>query len=309
MSRTSANLLLLLAGLAWGGGFIAQSTAMASIGPFLFLGLRFCLAALALVPFVMWEARTAGGFTLSRRDKGALAFAGLVFFIAMALQQLGILGTTVTNAGMLTGIYVMLVPIIARVFLGDAQPRIVWPAAALAFLGIWLIGGGGLDQLTWGDWIMVIAAVFAAIHVLAVGHAAQSSRRPMALAAAQFLICGLLGFLGFALCVAGNIPFEPVPTAAKVWNAAPEILYAALIAGALAFTIMAFCQQYTKPADAGILLSSEALFAALGGAILLNERLSTVGYLGCALLMAAIAIVSLAPMVKQAATDKTLQKT
>lgn len=309
MTRTNANLLMLLAGLAWGGGFIAQSTAMDSIGPFLFLGLRFCLAAAALIPFVIWEAKRSSGPALSRRDRVALAFAGLVFFLAMALQQIGILGTTVTNAGMLTGIYVILVPIIARFALNEIQPTIIWPAALIAFVGIWLIGGGGLNELTWGDWVIVIAAVFAAVHVLAVGHAAQSSRRPMALAAAQFFLCGLLGIIGFALSVAFGAWFEPWPDAQKVLEAAPEILYAAFIAGAFAFTIMAFCQQYTKPADAGILLSSEALFAALGGALILGERLEKIGYVGCTMLFAAIVVVSLASAKNDAGAQKLQQKT
>ena len=83
---------------------------------------------------------------------------------------------------------------------------------------------------------------------------------------------------------------EPVLLAA----ATPEILYAALLAGALAFTIMAFCQQYTSASIAAVLMSSEALFAALGGAIFLSERLVLLGYIGCAMLLAAIAVTSFA---------------
>jgi len=300
MSRINANLLMLLAGFAWGGGFIAQSTAMDSIGPFLFLCLRFMLASLALIPFVVWELRHTNSRPLSLKNKRALALAGFVFFAAMALQQVGILGTTVTNAGMLTGLYVVLVPIIARLALGQYQPWIIWPSAVIALMGIWLIGGGGLDRLTWGDWVMVVAAVLAAIHVLAVGHAAQTSNRPMALAAAQFFICGFGGLAGFLACQAFGASFEPFPTGDLLLAAAPEILYAALIAGALAFTLMALCQQFTTASDAGIMLSSEALFAALGGAVLLGERLDPLGYLGCALMMAAILAVSAASAAPEA---------
>ncbi|MEM1039132.1 MAG: DMT family transporter [Pseudomonadota bacterium] len=294
MPRTTANLLLLLAGLAWGGGFIAQSTAMDSIGPFLFLGLRFCLASFALIPFVIWEARRSDAKPLSPVHMRSLVVAGIVFFAAMALQQVGILATTVTNAGMLTGLYVVLVPIIAWALLGQRQPWIIWPSAATALVGIWFIGGGGLDRLTWGDWVMVGAAVLAAFHVLAVGHAAQTSGRPMALAAAQFLTCGFAGLIGFGLCQGFGVQFEPQPSLKLIAAAAPEIFYAGLIAGALAFTLMAFCQQFTNSADAGILLSSEALFAALGGALILGERLDILGYVGCAMLFAAILLVSMA---------------
>jgi len=294
MRRLHANLLLLLAGFAWGGGFVAQYTAMDSIGPFLFLGLRFCLACLALIPFVIWEMRSSKSKPLSTASWWSLISAGTIFFLAMAMQQVGILATTVTNAGMLTGLYVVMVPIIAFIVLRQKQPWIIWPSALLALLGIWFIGGGGLDRLTWGDWVMVGAALLAAIHVLAVGHAAQTSQRPMALAATQFFICGISGLAAFLAVQLFGATFEPVPTAQALMGAAPEILYAAFIAGALAFTLMAFCQQFTSSSDAAILLSSEALFAALGGAILLGERLDLLGYFGCALLFAAILIVSVA---------------
>lgn len=294
MTRTSANLLMLVAGLAWGMGFVAQETAMDDIGPFLFMGLRFALAALALTPLALWEMRRSGRVALTRHDWLSMAMVGTVFFTAMMMQQVGLLATSVTNAGVLTGLYVVLVPIIIRIFYGQHQPRLIWVCAVTAFVGIWLLGGGGLDRLTWGDWLVIIGAIFAALHVIVVGSTVGILRLPATLAAMQFAVASTLAWMGFAFARAMDWNDEPAFAVDIIARAAPEIAYAAFIAGALAFTIMAFCQQYTKAADAAILLSSEALFAALGGAILLGERLDVIGYAGCAILFVAITITSFA---------------
>ncbi|MEL7272935.1 MAG: DMT family transporter [Pseudomonadota bacterium] len=296
MTRTSANLLMLVAGLVWGLGFVAQEQAMNDIGPFLFMGLRFALAALALMPLALWELgkRDSATPALRGKDWRSLIIVGLVFFTAMAMQQVGLLATSVTNAGVLTGLYVVLTPIIIRLFMGQPQPTLIWVCAATAFFGIWLLGGGGLGRLTWGDWVMIVGAFFAALHVIIVGATVGAMRLPATLAAMQFAVASLFSWVGFAVVRAADWSYEPAFALDIVARAAPEIAYASFIAGALAFTIMAFCQQYTKAADAAILLSSEALFAALGGAILLGERLDVLGYAGCTILFGAIVVTSFA---------------
>ncbi|EFL91023.1 DMT family transporter [Ahrensia sp. R2A130] len=292
MNRTTANLLLLFAGLIWGGGFVAQQTAMEDIGPFAFMMLRFGVAGLAVLPFAIWEARRHNARPINAKTWRNATAVGLFFFVAMALQQIGILGTTVTNAGILTGLYVVLTPIILRVLLGETQQWIIWPAALMAFCGIYLLGGGGLGELTWGDGVIIISAIFAAGHVIAMDRAVTGADRPGAVACVQFVVSAALSAVGFIIARALNWWAEPALSTQTLWNAAPEIAYAALLAGALAFTLMAVCQQYTRAADAAVLLSSEALFAALGGALLLGERLSIIGYAGCALMFAAIIVVS-----------------
>ncbi|MEP0940315.1 MAG: DMT family transporter [Rhizobiaceae bacterium] len=306
MSRGTANLLLLVAGLVWGLGFIAQETAMEDIGPFTFMTLRFALAALAIVPFAYFEWRRVAASgnrqsLLTFRDWQAIFTVGLMFFAAMLFQQVGLLATTVTNAGILTGLYVVLTPLIAFFALGQNQPKLVWPAALLAFCGIWLLGGGGggggggnsgLANLNWGDWLILLGAVFAALHVLAMGHAVTDLRRPALVACAQFAISGLFAAIGLGVVRLLDWSYEPAISTQTLIAATPEILYAALFAGALAFLLMAICQQYARPSDAAILMSSEALFAAAAGAILLGERLTIIGYFGALLLFSAIVLVS-----------------
>lgn len=286
MSRTVANLLLLLAGALWGMGFVAQSTAMDAVGPLLFVGLRFLVATLAVLPFALREAAAAPR-PLERRSWCWFAFIGLLLFGGMASQQTGLLTTTVTNSGFLTGLYVVMVPFLAVAVFRQWPHPIVWPAAFGALAGIWLLSGGSPAALTPGDWLTVLCAAFWALQVIFIGRHANGTGRPVTLAVVQFAICGMLGIsAGLAL-----EPFEP----GAIVGAAPEILYAGVFSGGIAFTLQAVGQRYTTAPQAAIFLSSEAVFAALFAAILLGERLQPIGFAGCALILAAILAVEIGP--------------
>ncbi len=299
MSRSLANALLLLAGLVWGMGFVAQQSAMDSVGPMLFIGLRFVLAAIVVSPFAFFERRVdrqAGQLTMAQCFQVLLV--GVVFFTAMSLQQVGLLNTSVTNAGFLTGLYVVIVPILVLIVLRERQHWIVWPAALASLLGIYLLGGASLSGLTWGDGLVIACAGFWAIQVTMIGKTVQRLGRPVQIATVQFAVCGLLGLAGHVVFM--SLPLtrslEPAFALEAIRNAALEIFYAAVFAGGLAFSLQAIGQRYTREADAAILLSSEALFAGLFGAWLLKERLGPIGYIGCAIIFAAILAVQVAPL-------------
>lgn len=303
MSRLFANTLLLFAGLVWGMGFVAQQSAMDSVGPMLFIGLRFVLAALVVSPFALkeWQADRRGGrpTRFSAAQCSRVLLVGVVFFTAMSLQQVGLLATSVTNAGFLTGLYVVIVPILVLIVWRERQHWIVWPAALASVLGIYLLGGAGLSRLTWGDGLVIACALFWAIQVVLIGKTVQQLGRPVQVATVQFAVCGVLGFVGHVVFT--RLPhtqwLEPVFALEAIRNAALELFYASVFAGGLAFSLQAIGQRYTREADAAILLSSEALFAGLFGAFLLNERLGPIGYVGCAIIFAAIAAVQVAPLV------------
>lgn len=285
MSRWHADLLLLFTALIWGAAFVGQATAMAHMGPFFFIGLRFLLATLVVLPFAYLESKREA--PISRTHVGPMVALGVVFFLAGALQQLGLTVTSVTNAGFLTALYVVLVPAVAFVALRAKLPFIVWPAAALSLSGTWALGGG-LEGLNWGDGIMLVSALFWAIQMLLIGALAKRSGRPVTMAAIQFGVTALLGLL------AGTL-FETT-TITGIFAAWKELIFTGLISGGLAFTLQMIAQRYTPPSDAAIIMSGEALFAALFGALLLGERLAPLGWLGCALIFAAILMVQLAPI-------------
>lgn len=297
MSRRVANLLLLIAGATWGMGFIAQSTAMDDISALLFIGLRFLLAGLVVLPLAIREQRkhsVIGSLSLYK----PMVMVGVTFFIAMTLQQYGLLTTTVTNAGFLTALYVVIVPLLLTLFLGEQQPLIIWPAAMLALFGIYLLSGGDLTVLTTGDYLVTIGAFFWALQVILTAKVVMKTGLPVTLACTQFLVCALLALV--AQWFIAPMAAEPsVLQWSSVKAAAGEIIYAGVFAGALAFTLQAVAQQYTSAAAAAILLSSESLFAALFGAWLLQERLAVISYLGCGLIFVALLLVELRSGVKR----------
>lgn len=286
MTRLQANLVLLLAGAMWGMGFVAQATAMDAITPFFFTGLRFLLATLVILPFALREARAAP-VALTRSNWLAFGWVGLLLLCASSLQQFGLLTTTVTNAGFLTGLYVVLVPLFAVILFRTYPHPAVWPSALTAMAGIWLLSGGALTSFSVGDWLNVGAAALCALQLIFIGRAAAPTGRPVTLAVTQFAVCGTVGFL---LAIA----LEPINWQAA-WQALPQILYGGIVSGGIAFTLQVVGQRYTTAPQAAIFLSSEAVFAGLFGALLLGERLPASGFLGCGLIFSAIIAVEVLP--------------
>lgn len=286
MTRVQANIALLVAGAMWGMGFVAQSTAMASIGPFLFIGLRFIVGTFAILPLAIRESRRAEK-PLTASDWRAFGFIGLLLFAGMSAQQIGLLTTSVTNSGFLTGLYVVIVPFLAVAIYRDWPHPVVWPSAFAALLGIFLLSGGTAGSLQTGDWLTIFCAFCWGIQMIFIGRYAAQSGRPITLAVCQFAVCGAIG-----LAVA--LPLETIEWSAIV-SALPEILYAGVFSGGLAFTLQVVGQRYTTASQAAIFLSSEAVFAAIFGAILLGERVPAMGLAGCALIFAAILAVEIVP--------------
>ncbi len=289
MSRIQANLLLLFVAAIWGVAFVFQATAMDRISPLWFVGLRFMIAAIVVAPFAIWE-KSRAKTPLSRGAGLGFTLIGLALLGGSATQQIGLLTTKVTNSGFLTALYVIFVPILSVMFLRRQPHWIIWPASMMALSGIFLLSGGQLSTLTTGDFLTVLCAIFYAVQVLLVGiHGAD---RPMALCLTQFAICGL-GAIGLAAL------FEPLPDA-QILSVMPEVLFSGILSSGLAFTLQVVGQRYTTAPQAAIFLASEALFAALAGAVLLGERIDVMGYVGCAMLFAAMLAVELVPELTKA---------
>lgn len=290
MKSQHANLLLLLMGAIWGLGFAAQSAAMDDIGPFLFIGLRFTLAGCAVLPLARWERRTSDPLVSGATRRFVLL--GTVFFVALSLQQFGLLATTITNAGFLTTLYVILVPTLLLLFFRERPSPLVWPAALLSLTGVLLLSAGDLSSLTWGDGLVLIGAFVWAMHAILVGRFARFSGAPMRMACVQFLTAGSLGLTGHVVSVISGWEATLVDIPAIV-RAGPEVLYAGLISGALAFSLQAVAQRYTTASMAVILMSTESFFAAITGYLLLGEQIAPIGYIGGALIVASVVMVEL----------------
>lgn len=286
MTRVQANLLLLLAAAIWGGGFVAQSTAMKTIGPFWFIGLRFAIAALATLPFALLEARKAKVAT-NRRHLGLYLLIGLALFGGASTQQIGLQTTTVTNSSFITGLYVIFVPLIAVFFLRRSPHWVIWPGAIMAVSGIYLLSGGQLSSLTVGDLLTVVCAIFWSVQITLAGTTVDETGRPLALSSAQF------AFTAVCALIIATI-FEPIRLT-DIRAAAPEILYVGIFSSGVAFVLQVIAQRYTTPSQAAIFLSAEALFGATLAALLLGESMPPLGYAGCALMFTAMLVVELVP--------------
>ncbi|MCO6185487.1 DMT family transporter [Rhizobium sp. L1K21] len=286
MTRIQANLVLLLAGAIWGAGFVAQSTAMETIGPLWFVAFRFLAASLTILPFAIWESRRAET-ALTRRHKLGFTGVGLALCAGIVSQQYGLLTTSVTNSGFLTGLYVIFVPLLVVILLRRAPHWIIWPASLLSFVGIFLLSGGKLEGFSSGDWLTVLCAFFWAVQVFLIGIFAADSGRPITLSLWQFAITAVISLV-FAAAL------EPV-TLEGITGASLEIVYGGVVSSGIAFSLQVIGQRYTTSAQAAIFLSSESLFAALFGITLLGEEIPAIGYLGCACIFIAMIAVELVP--------------
>ncbi len=294
MRRLKADLLLLFAAVVWGTAFYFQKTAMESIGPFLFIAARGSVAALCLLPLALLEARRTGLPFSPGLLKAGLA-AGLAFFVAAGLQQTGLITATVTNAGFLTSLYVVATPFIAWIAFRRRPARFVMPAVALAFVGIWLLGGGTIGGFSTGDGLIALSAVIWGLHMIFTSMGTPYGR-PVAFTALQFAVV--------AVC-AGIIAIAAEPiTLDGLYNALPSIAFVGVLSSALTFTILAIALKDTPPTEAAILVSMEVLFAAAAGAILLGERLSLIGWIGAGLMFTATILIQVAPLLEKRRCDR-----
>ncbi len=271
--------LLLLTALIWGFAFVAQRMGMDHIGPFIFNGIRFLLGALVLVPvFLRARAATPPPRASAGQSANGLwvgALAGGVLFLGASLQQVGLVYTTAGNAGFITGLYVVIVPILGLA-LGARTNAGTWLGAVLAALGLYLLSVTDAMTIAYGDLLVLVGAFFWAIHVHIVGRYA-SRMEASRLALFQYLACALLSLL-VGLMV-------ETTTLAGLWSAALPILYGGALSVGVAYTLQIVGQRHAHPAHAAILLSLESVFAALGGWLVLGEVMSMRGMLGCALML------------------------
>lgn len=299
MPRPLAVAMLIITTMLWGFAFVAQKSAMDAMGPLTFSAVRYALGAAAILPLVVWELRRTGA-RLERRDWPAVAMIALAFFLGVTLQQVGITMTTVTNSGFLTSLYVLLVPLLALLVFFQKPHPIGWVGVPMALLGVFLLNGGRLDTFNLGDLLVVGSAVAWAIQVYLIGTVSKRTGLPVTISVLCFATTSLFS-AGFAL------GFE-TPHLEAIGEGWVEILYAGLLSTAVAFTFQAVAQQYVPPANAAIILSAEGLFAALGGALLLGERLPVIGYVGSALIFAAIVMVEAVPAFQQRKAPPVLRQ-
>ncbi|HEY4804005.1 MAG TPA: DMT family transporter [Paraburkholderia sp.] len=291
-----ANLLMLAAALIWGSAFVAQRLSLDAIGPFLFTGLRFLLGA-GVVSAFLHVRRRAGQRLASRGGRpaatalfdGALlrsgTVLGLVLAVAISLQQIGLGYTKIANAGFISSLYVVIVPMLG-VLLRHRTGLGTWLGAALAAVGLYFLSINEHFSVMYGDWYQLGCALVISIQVMLVGHYAPR-HDPLALSIVQFVACGVV-------CLAIGLACEPLRVA-DIVRAAPTILYGGALSVGVGYTLQVVAQRDAAPAHAAVIFSMEGVFAALAGWAALGETLTPRALAGCALMLAGLLACQLLP--------------
>jgi drug/metabolite transporter (DMT)-like permease len=279
-----SDALLLLTAAIWGFAFVAQRVGMQHVGPFTFNAVRFALGSCSLVVLLAARRSVPGNRAMGGPGRGAKAtlpggvLAGLVLYLGASLQQVGIVYTTAGKAGFITGLYVVVVPLLG-LFWRQRPGLGAWAGALIAAVGLYFLSVRGGFSIALGDSLVLGGAFFWAVHVLIIGWL-TSRIDAIELALTQFATC-------FILSLATAIIAES-PTTAGLRGATIPILYGGLMSVGMAYTLQVVAQKDAHPAHAAILLSLEALFAALGGWIILSETLSVRDMAGCGLMLSGV---------------------
>ncbi len=276
---------MLLAAMIWGSAFVAQRLSLDAIGPFLFTGLRFLLGSAVVLALCLRPAARASRVelaTLAQRPKDALPgiALGLVLSVAISLQQIGLQYTKVANAGFISSLYVVIVPLAAAAF-GHRTRASTWLGALLAAVGLYFLSVQSSFEVRSGDLYQLGCAVVVSFQVLLVGRFARS-RDALALALVQFATCG-------TLCLAVGLALEPI-SAQALSRAWPSIVYGGALSVGIAYTLQVVAQRDAAPAHAAVIFSMEGVFAALAGWLALGETLSARALGGAAVMLAGLVV-------------------
>jgi len=276
--RLKADLLLMLVAILWGSAFAVMRLAAGHGVIFLFNGSRFLIGGLLLLPLT----KLKGAF--NRSNIVYIGLAGFALYFAVAFQQTGLGTTTAGNAGFITSMYVVFVPILMWILWRKHPSLLAGLAVLLAITGGFLLSTMGSFQVRLGDVLIFVSAFFWALHVIIVSRG-QGKIEPLPFAMGQFLLCGVASLITGALV--------EHPTRVDMLFVLPAILYTGVFSVAIGFTFQIIAQKYTPPNDAALILCLESVFAAFFGWLILREFLHPIQLAGCALILIAVVLVQI----------------
>jgi len=294
-TRTIALIFVFAAAAIWGASFVTQRMAGYHMGSFTYNAARFLLGALSLIPVIwLFEKDKPDRAKLKRTWIVGIA-GGLAIFVAANLQQFGIVlsdsPTSASEAGFITGLYIIFVPLLGLFLKRKARP-LVWVSAVLAFGGLALISIGpeGLSSIQFSDILLVICAVFWAIHILIIDKYVNAIS-PIRFASAQFFVAAILSIIAAFV-------FE-TPTLEALSGGLMPILFGGIVASGVAYTFQILGQRSLEATLAAIIFSLEALFAAVSEAIFLGAIMTPQKYLGGSIIFIGILLSQLSKPIKK----------
>ncbi len=278
LNNRKAAALMFLAPMIWGISFSFQSMVAGHIGPFSFNAMRMAVGVLCLLPLTVVSVRRRGRQYLKKLAYSG-AFAGILLFVACFLQQAAMVTTTAGKSSFITSLYVLFVPIITF-FMGRKARASTWFCVAVAVVGAYLLCMDGEAGISKGDILVLLCAVVFAFHLLAV-EKLGSDLSGIDFCAVQFATCVVLGF------VSSFIAGEKV-SGETISRSILPILYTGVFSCGVAYTIQIVCQKYVSATKIALIMSLESVWGALGGALILGERMSPKQTAGCVLMFAAV---------------------
>jgi len=276
--------MMLLTAIIWGFAFVAQVAGAGSVPTNTFNFLRYVLGVISLIPVIFVFERKALKREQYRHYAVASLLTGFVLFSASTLQQYGVMLTGSAGiSGFITGLYTVLIPIASAILFREKTRWNVWVGTLCAISGLFLlcyrVGEGFHFGL--GELVLLIGALFWTAHVIIIGRMGQSLPS-IHYAMGQFVVCTALSFIAMVL-------FEE-PSLVGIWDAKWNIAYCGVLSVGVAYTLQVVAQKRIPPAFAAIILSTESVFSAVGGAIFGYDSITWLGYVGCAIIFFGIVI-------------------
>lgn len=282
--EVKSTMFLLLTAIIWGFAFVAQRIGTEYVESFTYNGVRYTLGALSLIPVIMiFEKEKLSEINIKYTILASFV-TGVVLFIASSLQQIGIvIGQSAGRAGFITSLYIVIVPMFG-VFVGKKINISTWVGVLFAIVGLYLLSVSGNENINAGDVIVFVGAFFWAAHILLIDHFVEKVS-PLKFSLGQFATCAILSLVCAFI-------FES-PQLYAIMDAGIPILYGGIMSVGVAYTFQVLGQRGVTPEFASIICSTEALFSAVGGALILGESMTVRGYAGCALIFAGILFAQL----------------
>lgn len=264
------SLALVAITAVWGATFAVVKDAVAQYGVVSFLAVRFAVGTLGLLPWA-WGR-------LNRRSLASGALVGLALAAGYLFQTFGLRGTSATNSGLITGLFVVFAPLWNRVVFGVRTPPLVWGAIALSLVGLLLLAGSGPDPLAWGDLLTLGAAAAFGLQIVLLGRFGKH-HDALALAMVQVAAAGAVFFLAWPWVDPWVLP------PAEVW---PAILLTGVVATSLGFAVQTLAQKRIPPARAAVIFALESVFVMVFGYALAGDRLSATQVAGAVVMIVAV---------------------
>ena len=291
MKKTTSFICLIICTLIWGTTFIAQDTGMDNIGPFTFNSVRFFVGFLAVSPFVfLFEKKKINNQIKTKTNQffKLMLPVGVFLFLGTVFQQVSLLYTDVANSAFFTIFYVPMVPIIVYFLFSERLHWSIWPSVFACIVGGYLLSDIGDVNIRFGDGLVLIGALFWALHIIYIGKIIDLFDLPFFIALLQNLIVATLSFM--LVIIFEEFDFS------KIKLETIEILYAGILSGGAAFALQLFGQKNISAAPAAIVMSLEGVIAAIAAWIILNQILGLGNIIGCSLILGGVLLSQLAPI-------------